>query len=235
MQIDAIENKRLYRQIAEQIARLIESKEFPVGTKLPSERELAELTGVSRPSVREALIALEVEGLVEVRGGSGVMVVARRSLPRETPSASAPTPGPFAVLKARSIIESEVACLAAANASTEHLQLLKSHLAEMRAWETHCPAAMAADARFHLTLAAASGNEVLVMVVQQLWELRTGELYLQFESHFTGEAIWAQTIEEHIDIMNAVASRDPEAARQAMRNHVKNAEVRFASAWKSSE
>src|SRR5664279_2517815 len=75
MPFQSIEPRRLYRQIADQIRTLIRSGEFPAGARLPPERDLAKQLGVSRPSVREALIALEVEGLVEVRIGSGIYIL----------------------------------------------------------------------------------------------------------------------------------------------------------------
>jgi DNA-binding transcriptional regulator YhcF (GntR family) len=78
MPFQSIEPRRLYRQIAEQIRGLIRSGEYRPGARLPPERDLAKQLGVSRPSVREALIALEVEGLVEVRIGSGIYVHALR-------------------------------------------------------------------------------------------------------------------------------------------------------------
>ena len=74
MPFEPIEPKRLYRRIAEQIAALIDAGELPPGSRLPGERELAQRLTVSRPSLREALIALEIEGRVEVRGGSGIYV-----------------------------------------------------------------------------------------------------------------------------------------------------------------
>src|ERR1700674_670095 len=103
MPLQAVDNRRLYRQIADQIAALIEKGEYGTGQRLPPERDLARQLGVSRPSVREALIALEVEGYVEVRVGSGVYVVGRGA------GASAePLPadsGPFELIKARRLIE----------------------------------------------------------------------------------------------------------------------------------
>src|SRR5215467_13055063 len=72
--LQAVEPRRLYRQIADQIARLIASGEFPPGARLPAERELATSLGVSRASVREAIISLEMGGLVEVRVGTGIFV-----------------------------------------------------------------------------------------------------------------------------------------------------------------
>ena len=234
MPIQTIETRRLYRQIADQVTQLIDAGDFRAGTRLPAERDLAEQLGVSRPTVREALIALEVEGVVEVRGGSGVYVHDRRAARREAAAGTQP-PGPFDLIRARWIIESEAAFLAASNATPAHLQRMKTALEEMRAARTHSPESTAADERFHLCIAEASGNSALVMVVQQLWELRTGTLYMQLESHFSGEAIWKQAVAEHAELLQAIASRDPPAARKAMRKHMKNAEIRFASGWKPSE
>ncbi len=234
MPIQTIENKRLYRQIADQVARLIRTGGLHGGERLPAERELAERFGVSRPTMREALIALEVEGLIEVRGGSGVFVLDRR-VPRRDAEPAGPVPGPFDVIRARWIIESEAAFLAASNATPEQLQTLKQTLGVMRSHRTHSAESTAADQRFHLCIAQASGNGALLLVVQQLWELRTGPLYMQFESHFVGESIWREANLEHAELLDAIASRDPPAAREAMRKHMKNAEVRFASAWKTSD
>src|SRR3954471_2375500 len=92
MPLQAIEPSRLYRQIAEQLRGLIAGGEFVAGTRLPAERDLARQLGVSRPSVREAIIALEVEGWVEVRTGSGIYVqeAGRRSGAIATRKRSAP-------------------------------------------------------------------------------------------------------------------------------------------------
>src|SRR5512137_2198693 len=108
MPIQSIEPRRLYRQIAEQIRGLIRSGEFVPGSRLPPERDLARQLGVSRPSVREALIALEVEGMVEVRIGSGIYV---RGAPEHAAGAASlePAAGPFELLRARYVIESECA------------------------------------------------------------------------------------------------------------------------------
>src|ERR1700758_4600010 len=111
MPIHSIEPRRLYRQIADQIRTLIRSKEFPTGARLPPERDLARQLGVSRPSVREALIALEVEGLVEVRIGSGIYVLGPRANGEAATEVEAAM-GPFELLRARWVIESECAALA---------------------------------------------------------------------------------------------------------------------------
>src|SRR5947209_10437629 len=117
MPIHSIEPRRLYRQIADQIRALIRSREFAAGARLPPERDLARQLGVSRPSVREALIALEVEGWVEVRTGAGVFVLERAKKPIVTrKSVPATEWGPLEVIRARRVIEGEIAALAAAHA-----------------------------------------------------------------------------------------------------------------------
>src|ERR1700686_5084841 len=125
MPIQSIEPRRLYRQIADQIRTLIRSREFPPGARLPPERDLARQLGVSRPSVREALIALEVEGLVEVRIGSGIYVLgAGNGHDGEVQAAS----GPFELLRARWIIEGECAALAAKSAKKSQIEAIEEAL-----------------------------------------------------------------------------------------------------------
>ena len=109
MAFQVIPPRRLYQEIALQIKAHIESGEFSVGARLPAERELAQQLKVSRPSVREALIALEVEGLVEVKTGAGVFVCERR---RPFPS-TASYEGPIEIMLARALIEGDIAARAA--------------------------------------------------------------------------------------------------------------------------
>jgi DNA-binding FadR family transcriptional regulator len=225
------DTRRLYRQIADQLTQLIAGGAYPVGTRLPPERELALQFGVSRPSVREALTALEVEGMVEVRGGSGVFVLPPSGAPRRR-AMPVPAPGPFDVIRARWIVESEAAALAATHATPAQLQRLHDALRDMQASPSHNAAALDADHRFHLGIAEASGNSALVMVTQQLWDARRGPLYMQLESHFVGAQIWRAAVAEHSEILHGIASRDARAARAAMRKHMKNAELRFASGWR---
>src|SRR4051812_35769328 len=122
MPLQTVESSRLYRQIAEQLRGLIAQGEFAAGSRLPAERDLARQLGVSRPSVLEALIALEVEGWVEVRPGSGIYV--RPPQQRSKGSARAANGqagegadwGPLQVMQARELVEAEVAALAARHA-----------------------------------------------------------------------------------------------------------------------
>src|SRR5512145_667952 len=131
MPLTAVENRRLYRQIADQLAALIEGGEYAPGQRLPPERDLAKQLGVSRPSVREALIALEVEGFVEVRMGSGVYVTDRRAGP--SAGGHAAEAGPFELIRARWVIESECAALAARNATKAQVKAIEEALDRMQA------------------------------------------------------------------------------------------------------
>src|SRR5687767_15779377 len=129
MPLQAVESRRLYRQIADQITALIERGEYGAGARLPPERDLARQLGVSRPSVREALIALEVEGYVEVRVGSGVYVLDRgaSAVPEPLPADS----GPFELIKARWLIEAECAALAAKAATKAQIRAMEEALDQM--------------------------------------------------------------------------------------------------------
>src|SRR6478735_1445710 len=153
MPLHAVENRRLYRQIADQIARLIERGEYRPGARLPPERDLAKQLGVSRPSVREALIALEVEGYVEVRIGSGVYVIER------TAAAAAPDPlpedsGPFELIRARWLVEAECAALAARHATRAQVRAIETALERMEVERVH-GTPLDADRGFHMSIAEA--------------------------------------------------------------------------------
>ena len=237
MPIEIIETRRLYRQIADQIAGLIATGEYTPGMRLPAERLLAEQLKVSRPSVREALIALEVEGWVDIRGGTGVFV---KEKPLTTTEATAPLPeekidfppvGPIELLDARDMVEPEVAALAARNGSEEMFTALSRILGDMVCCSSTDPRHMDYDHQFHFALAEASGNGALVQVMETLWAMRLAPLYVQLQNHFHNEAIWQQAILEHREIYEAVKNRDAKTARAAMHRHVQNARKRYVSNW----
>lgn len=218
MPLTAVEPTRLYRQIADQIARLIDAGEFPVGARLPAERELAAKLGVSRTSVREAIISLELAGRVEVRVGTGIFVCAQR-----TPATDLVTPdlpGPFDLLAARSIIEGEIAALAAPLIRKAELDVLRDSIERMRTHDGEPATRDAADRLFHATIAQASGNGALVSIVHRLWDARAHPLWMRIESHFHTPALRARTLEDHAAIVAALAARDADAARTAMHRHL---------------
>jgi DNA-binding FadR family transcriptional regulator len=229
MPFQSIEPRRLYRQIADQIRGLIKSGEFPAGARLPPERDLARQLGVSRPSVREALIALEVEGMVEVRIGSGIYVLAGSgTVPGAGLTAEA---GPFELLRARYVVESECAALAAKSARKAHVAAIEEALAEMERELVEAKQPLPGDRLFHIRIAEATGNGALVAVVKMLWEERTGPLYKQLEHHYDSPPLWRAAMAEHRAVMKAIAGHDPAAARTAMQRHLNQAYKRFSKGW----
>ncbi len=227
MPIQSIEPRRLYRQIADQIRTLIRSGEFPAGSRLPPERDLAKQLGVSRPSVREALIALEVEGLVEVRIGSGIYVLAPSHVAARADAAA----GPFELLRARYVIEGECAALAAKSARKPQVSAIEDALAQMDRDLGTSKQPLDADRLFHLRIAEATGNGALVAVVKMLWEERTGPLYQQLEHHYDSPHLWSSAIAEHRAVLKAIAAHDTAAARVAMQRHLNQAYKRFSTGW----
>jgi len=219
MPLQAVENRRLYRQIADQLAGLIERGEFRPGARLPPERDLAKQLGVSRPSVREALIALEVGGLVEVRIGSGVYVLERAPSPE--PAASLPEDsGPFELIAARSLVESECAALAAKHATRAQVRAIEEALAHMAAEHERGTMPLGADREFHQRIAEASGNSALGLVVRTLWEQRTGPLFRRLEHHYDTPTLWRVALREHRLIVAAIARHDAAGARARMEEHL---------------
>jgi GntR family transcriptional regulator, transcriptional repressor for pyruvate dehydrogenase complex len=227
MPIQTIEPRRLYRQIADQLRALIERGEYAVGSRLPPERDLALQLGVSRPSVREALIALEVEGLVEVRMGSGVYVRGSAA-----PAAARVTAeGPLEIIRARAVIEGELAARAATVMKPAQVRGLREAIAVMEEEARAGRTPTRGDRIFHLRIAEAADNAVLLRVVTELFDERHNPLFEQFGSHFETEQTWAYAAAEHNAVVDAIAAHSPEAARQAMHEHLSNSHDRFTASW----
>jgi DNA-binding FadR family transcriptional regulator len=126
--LEAVEARRLYRQVADQLRSLIDSGEYAVGSRLPTERELAEQLKISRPTVREALIALEVEGRLRIRVGSGIYVIEPAAVATTAPASV--IEGPFELLRAREFLESAIAEEAARGAMRDHLARSQERFAQ---------------------------------------------------------------------------------------------------------
>jgi DNA-binding FadR family transcriptional regulator len=216
--LQAVEPRRLYRQIADQLAGLIASGEFPPGSRLPAERELAASLGVSRASVREAIISLEIGGRVEVRVGTGIFVTGKPAAPVALPDRDA-GPGPFELLNARKLIEGEIVALAARNATPADIAALRDTVARMKAQVADFGVREESDREFHLLIAKASRNGSLELVVEGLWNQRA-ELWGRLQQHFHTEDLASKTIRDHDAILAAIAAHDPAAARAAMHRHL---------------
>jgi DNA-binding FadR family transcriptional regulator len=227
MMLEAIAPNRLYRQIADRIGALITSGEFPPGSRLPPERDLANQLHVSRTSVREALIALELSGLIDIRMGSGIYVKAQTPVARAMHVAkTSEDTGPFEQLRARWLIEGETAALAAKHASAADIKVLRElnrRLLTVQPLDRIPP-----DRQFHLKIAESAGNSALALVVDFLWQLREGPLFSQIEHHFPTPELSRQTIDDHTSIVDAIAAHDPAGARRAMRAHLNRVSREFA-------
>lgn len=217
-QFKAIKTDRLYIKVADQLRTLIENEVFKVGDKFPAERALAEKLGVSRPTIREAMVALELSGLIEIRTGSGIYVSSNKV--NETVDIISKGIGPFEILEMRYILEPEVCALAATRITDEQIKQLKQIVTEMEGAKD-ATAYEIADGKLHIAIAMASNNNAMQASISWLWKLRQESVL----SNLVIEAIERQgpLIEEHKRIVMAIAQRNPEKARLAMKNHLDRA------------
>lgn len=219
MKIEAVKVRRLYLEVAGQIENLITSGTIVPGERLPSERDLAQRFQVSRPTIREAMIALEIAGLVEVRTGSGIYV-----LPNSAQRGIADVgPGAFEILESRRLIEPELARLAAKHITSEQLQELSLALQEMEGEASASHVSEEADKRFHCIIAEASGNSALAAVMTWLWDMRiNSELSTIFHQRVRDMGVHP-SLAQHKKIYKALEQRDGQAAEAAMLRHLESA------------
>lgn len=211
---------RLYEAIVRDLAEKIASGVYPVGSRLPSERQLADRYQVSRPTVREALIALELDQMVEVRQGSGVYVLSPAAMQVVDDD---PDIGPFELLEARQLVECEICAFVAPQLSEDDARDLYAIVDRMAAVDGDADAAEALDREFHVRIAQASQNGALVAMAEMLWDTRARSPLYRF---FNAKAVKAgvlPSVKEHRSIVDALNSRDAEAARHAMREHLTRA------------
>jgi len=219
-QVKQVEGRRLYQQIADQIRALIQQGRFRPGTRLPTERELAQQLRVSRPSVREALIALEIEGSVEVRMGAGVYVGKVSDRPASS-LADSLGDSPIELMHARVMLEGEVIVQACARMTPQGLADIRQAFEDMRDAIAARRSGLEADRRFHLAIAAMTGNSVIERLVRELYDERHSPLSRKFSAHSENvRRTWVHAVEEHEAILQALEARDALAAQARMRQHL---------------
>ena len=203
-------NRRLFWSIVEKIEASINSGVYSPGSRLPPERELAETFNISRPTVREAIIALEVRKKVEVKTGSGVYVLKQVNQLGLQNKVNA-----FEVTQARALIEGEVAAIAATTITEEELTRLHQTLVDMEKGEY----IEAADKEFHKIIVNATRNNAMILSVENLWKLRssTPEVIKDYDSVCSKDN--SKTLAEHRAIYQALKSGDATQARNAMHSH----------------
>jgi GntR family transcriptional repressor for pyruvate dehydrogenase complex len=250
MPVQSIQNRRLYQQIADQLRVLINRGEYPPGSYLPAERELSQQFGVSRTSLREALIALEVIGMVRVRVGDGVMVIGPeppiaadaavlgqksggrvldRAM-RSQPWVPDPELGietdldaeipPFSLLQARRLVEPETAALAAENATDAEIDGIEE--AYRRNIEDNRVGSVThpGDRLLHIRIADASGNPAYALLIRHLLGHKYGAMFQRVQELYSSENMPHRSEHEHAAIVTAIRRRDPIAARLAMQRHL---------------
>ncbi len=209
-------DKRLYNTVARSLLAAIEKGVYPAGSRLPAERNLAEEFDVSRVTIRQALVALQARGKVDIRTGSGVYVLENIEHGHD----GLPKVNAFEVTEARSLFESEVAALAALNIAEAELNKLAGYIEIMATDNAEDEsAAETADRDFHLTIAAASGNSAARHIVELLWKMRTELPHVKEVYDSVCLEDTSQRGDEHMEIFVALRERDPSAARLAMRKH----------------
>jgi|TARA_R110000868_G_scaffold28142_1_gene105822 GntR family transcriptional repressor for pyruvate dehydrogenase complex len=225
-QFQVITTDRLYIKIAEQLRGLIKNGVYQPGDRFPAERALAEKLGVSRPTIREAMIALEISGIIEIRTGSGIYVSDKKSV--TALEITDKGIGPFEILEMRYILEPEVCALAAVRITDEQIERLNLIIKDMEEEEKQPNPSEKADGEFHMLIAEACQNSAMYLSVKWLWELRNKSVLSDsFLKVIRKEGVHP-SIEDHKKIARALGQRNPERALLAMKNHIDNATINAA-------
>lgn len=213
-------SRRLYLQIADRLRTVMYQSDFTSQGRLPPERALAERLGVSRPSIREALVALELEGRVEIRMGSGVYLTQMQEAPGQSlPSEMGNSLSD--IMGARAIFEGVIAALVAPLAKPRDIKALRAIYQSM---EQACQSGQipaGSDRAFHIRIAQMTGNEVLVQTVARLYDERRDPIAAALLEHYEPEDSWFTALYEHREILDAIEARDAIQAQAAMQRHLK--------------
>ena len=218
-----VRTKKVYMKIVEQIRDLIREGKLKPGDKLPPEHVLAEKFGTSRPSVREALSALEILGITESRGGKGNFIKNNLTSPsyEQKFKELEEEESPFELLEARKAVETEIAGFAAEKATKEDIARIQDSLDKMKQALTNIPKVMEFDREFHLNIAKAAHNSVLFSIMTYLADGLKEELWVNLK-----EKSWSipgrpqKYLKQHAEILKAIESKDSQSARKGMYEHL---------------
>lgn len=224
-------SRRLYLQIADRLRTLIYEPNFATNGRLPPERALAEQLGVSRPSVREALVALQLEGRVEIRMGSGVYLCDSPPASQEPAQDNVEMGDSLIdIMGARALLEGAIAAAVAQLAKPKDVKALRTIFQTM---ERECLAGqipIAADRAFHVRIAQMSNNEILARTVGALYDERQSPISSKLLGLYEPVDTWLTALNEHREILEAIEARDPIQAQAAMQRHLKSALKRTMAA-----
>jgi GntR family transcriptional repressor for pyruvate dehydrogenase complex len=214
-------------KIVEQVRDLIKEGRLKPGDKLPPEQILAEKFGTSRPSVREALSALEILGITESRGGKGNYIKDNLNFPsyEQKFKELEEEESPFEILEARKAVETEIVGLAAKKATKEDIVSIRESLDKMKSAMTNIPGIMEFDREFHINIAKAAHNSLLFSMMTYLADLLKEKLWINLK-----EKSWSipgrpqKYFEEHTEIFNVIKNKDSKGARKRMYDHLAGVE-----------
>ncbi|MYL98526.1 GntR family transcriptional regulator [Novosphingobium sp. FGD1] len=211
------ERLKLYQRVAQEIEQGIRTGQYAVGSRLPAERDLAEKFEVSRPTIREAMIALEIRALVEVRHGSGVYVA--ENLPVDRLPAELNV-GAFELIEARLMFEGEAAALAATVMSDEEVANIGAILERMEGLDPASAEELALDRQFHMAIAEGTQSSLVAQAIEHLWDLREQSPLCRHMFEQARRVGINPRPDEHRQVFEALKARDGERARAAMRGHL---------------
>lgn len=233
-ELEPVRRTKIYAEVASQIHRLLADGRVKPGDRLPPERELAEMFGVSRTSVRDAIRILEMHGLVEPRQGEGTVV---KRNPVE--GVVSPLAGALSLSEdltadlfdMRKILEPPLAQVAALRATNEDIEALEEILDKQAARVRAAEIAIDEDTAFHYRLATVSKNRVIPRVMDVIMDLLRDSRARSLQGARRAE----KSLEGHRRIMEAIKQRDGEAAAVRMREHIEEIEsILFRSSMSSS-
>lgn len=218
-----LKRSSLYREILAELRKAIRDGRLKPGEQLPSERELANAFGTSRVAVRQALVALEVSGMVEVRPGSGTFLKAFELNDFLEPLSYlvyGSEAGPLDILELRMALETSAAALAAERATPEDIRNISAAIEQQAKAIAAGERATEEDIEIHQAIARATHNELIHRVMLTIGALlvRAINEYRQATWSLPGRARAVQS--EHEAIRDAIAARDADRAREAMRQHL---------------
>lgn len=222
-------SNRPYQTVGLMLREMIAKRQYKVGERLPPEREIAELLNVSRTVVREALIMLEIEDLVEVRRGAGIFVINRpQDVNSKLNTSVCNDAGPFELLQARQLLESNIAEFAALQATGDDIVKMRRALELEEAELASGDIKESGDKYFHLAIAEATHNSMLVELFRQSWEWRENNpMWMQLHRHLEDTRYRQDWLTDHKQILSALIKKDPNAAKLAMWQHLENVKQRL--------
>lgn len=230
MKLKPVKTRRIYEEIVEQIRLLVSEGHVKAGDRLPSERDLAERLQVSRASVREALSALEMMGLLEIRSGEGTYIKQVNIDSVVAPLAwvlSMEKDMVLELLEVRKILETQAAVLAAERAEAEEISEMKDALDQMKMDLQAGRLGDSSDHSFHYAIARGTRNKILIRLMNAISDTMVQTLRASRIKLFESEGVPERLYEEHQNIFRAIEAKSQTEAHSLMLQHLEGVEKEY--------